>query len=434
MWSRCLGRRTAPDSGAAVVTVLLVTLVLTVAGAAFLATAWRELENAGRDRASGRYTAAADGGVDRTMEDLDRLGLATLRTCTSYVPPDGQADYSRNPCTFEYEYTGTPGGERYTAVVTPTAGKAQLDPPTESTGYYTIVSQTRDRNGEFVRQIEQTVRISVISFPIGIFAHEVNAGGAPKMYDTSIFTDGDVFWRSKITFSGIDAYYGGGAGAHALGVIYNRAADPIHSSSPVNCDYPYDQDSLGGTVPPGSCPSANPPPPATSLFPDEDLGVVLETNTLDEDDYADLKALAMSTGTYWSYSGSATPTIQESDVPANVPDEAVFYVEFTTGTPASNKVSWKADFGPCGTRNGVIVVRNGSLTYNSNNDWTGVILLPDSGAVLSGNGTGHFNGSVFTDEMGNTGTVRFAMPACWLDNMPSVLTSVTPLHWRQVDR
>ncbi len=441
------------------VTVVLVIALLAVVSIAFTTAVITGLDNSSGNRRSSRFTAEADAGIDHTIRKLGELSVGELNQCTNGIPltstPTVPGDANYNQCTTVGSFGSD---EDYITVITPTDGKAQLAPPTVVEGFYTIVSQVFDKSDDFVRRVDQTVKVSLLQMPTGIFAHNIDGGGTPSFSSVSMFTDGYVKGRKFMTFEDTaDLFYKAddgsdiGAGVHAVGAIYEKTngTDPIHPPF-LNCDYPYDEDANGGdtTTFPACTPSLNFAVPSDSLFTIEDLYEVVDPDApaLDEDTYAQLKERAISQGTYWGQlSGPETINANDPKLPADPDPDAVYYLEYPS-QQANNRVSWKPtpiglcevnDSGDIVTpvadrKNGTIVVRNGGLKINAGTTIYGAIFVPEG--EFSGQGTSQITGTLWADTIGSIGTIGFELNDCWLDNMPSVFTVPTLLHYQIVDR
>jgi hypothetical protein len=65
-------------------------------------------------------------------------------------------------------------------------------------------------------------------------------------------------------------------------------------------------------------------------------------------------------------------------------------------------------------------------------DINGALLLEDGEFKYSGDV--NFNGTIIAKKINVSGTSTFSLDACWVQNMPTFLLDVTPLHWAEIDR
>lgn len=89
-----------------------------------------------------------------------------------------------------------------------------------------------------------------------------------------------------------------------------------------------------------------------------------------------LRQVAMDNGTYFSEASGGTHNITEASYPNPSTSDTVYFVEFTGGTPSSNRVVYKvAD----ATRRGTVVVLNAGLdTSSSSAGYNGVFIVRDT--------------------------------------------------------
>lgn len=355
-----------------------------------------------------------------------------------------------------------------------------------------------------VSTVWQDVRIQALEIPFTMFAEfDYRVGGQNVVLrNLSAYTGRDMLFRDSLTFqatpagfsnpcpvawpTGCDLMYlhdrdaegllygkeTGPAAAHSLRTIYkgnganNLANGPIHPGPPptptVNCLYPYDRDGLGGAWPATwPCVVAGPPPyedlgPCPAGVAPKNLGSCIvrlpfNPDLPNETTYQQLKAIAKRTNTYCEPAscfagGTGTLTIQNSDLPD--PNTTKFFVLYVEGRDVSiaQSTQWgpqvrpPENLSPCTNHMGIVVVRNGKLTWNATEIWWGAAFVPE-GEFSGGGGGGSPSpdpnagawvvGTVKADSIGSTGNIKFQLNNCWKVSMPGFNFSVTRERWHQ---
>ena len=473
-----LRRLRANESGVAMVTVLLVGAVLTVAATTATVVAIQDLRASTDDKKAASALAYAEAGIDRIINMIRRGDLDW-----SDFRGSGCAGY---PLLQASGAIGDAGGE-YSAKIlryNPTAVAADRFAPSAAACPATIPSPRHDEPQYFViestgrqplakRVVRQVVKVTALGLPIGVFANSISLNGTPNIQTVSVISDGDIVGRSKLAFSGLDPYYTLSdfwpglpdspvpAAAHTIGGIYpklNSSSQEHTPGAPLNCTAndpqdgelgasQWDQSGAGGTITSTTpCPGQSMAPPPTSKMTSGDLDRVSPKPALSDQDYLTLKDAAKDSGLYCFIATNGTRSCTKAGQPwttnLNVGDNDltglqpnfVAYFEFEDPAKAmtTNEVKWSANLGPCGSESGVLIVRNGSWEMESNSVINGVLLLPEG--RLDDKGTFTFVGTVIAKEVASNGSGTFTLNQCWLDNMPGPFLDVTPTSWSEVDR
>jgi hypothetical protein len=342
------------------------------------------------------------------------------------------------------------------------------------------------------RVVQQVVKVTPRGLPVGIAADEISVTGTAQTIGISMISPNKIVGRDKIVFTGNDPYYKVGdfwpngpfppgvtasspipSAAHAVGGIYLKAngSEWEFAGGPKNCT----ANKATGTLPPGyrdgqslwdsdgvlnlspqhspitsGCTGQTGYPPS-SYFTAEDHERVVP-HKLDETDHRALKQAAKSYGIYCSISGSSETCIkqgapfahsgnwQDGDVASvfgSGTRNFIVYIDFTGGSsPFANSVSWKASAWGCNddpavSKSIVVVVKNGGLSLESGAMVNGALLL-DGEFKYSGGPI--FNGTIVAGKFTVSGNATFSLDECWVRNMPGPFSSVTPVHWSELDR
>jgi hypothetical protein len=440
------------DDGAALITVLLVTALVTALTLTVATIATNNLVSAKLAQQAGAAVDGSDAGVAQAVSYLPRgwRDIACSPTCASN--PWGN---SSNPATVTI---GGKAGQSYKVWIEPVAPY-----PANKPGVYRIHS-TGVAGGPAGRTVTVDARLTPLPFTYGIVAESVDGGGNGGVHHESIFSTGCVTGRSKIAFEGLDLAYGVPAAVRTSGEISTKngsgscSGEFIHESgSPCSTDYPYDQDSRGAALPTssacynkartafGNLPQFNVAGqyaynyPTTSYIDEatlaKDFGAKAKPFTDAELDQ--IKAAAMSAGTYYTSATGFT-------VPGG-PD-AVMYFDLTETDPGGEvdlndlAVSpWNRDHDPatCPARSLLVVIEGGNARMNSNSKLSAAVFLVGPspyGLVSKANGTATFTGSLYAKNVDLTGTADMWMDQCFIDNTSPALLSVETDNYREVDR
>jgi hypothetical protein len=448
MFRRLLRRRAAGDAGAAMVTAILVMVVITGMGSVVVQVASANLRNAGRDRLAGGALGAAEAGLSAGLAYLNgAAGIGTV--LCSPTCPDNPWGNKAAPHTFA---VGTSGAKAEVWIKV----KSPFNPPAVKVARYVIYSRGTSGSGPGMVKLEQTVDLKPFSYPIGVFAAKLDAGGSAGVHNESLFTTLCVNSRSHITFTpanGIDTWYGIRAGVHSTEFITNsengcnkQDKDNIHRNNVCNPLFPYDRDQLGGSVSTTSqCAEAGGVSPPSTVF----TAAMLEdfrgsqARGLTAAQYAALRAKAKAQGQFYTTTSFVPPdpnvfpnAVMYFDLNAwkNQTDTSKFTVQLGTELNAfgTNAVG-TAGTNHCGKRSLVIVIDGGSMHINANADIIAALFVPDG--VFQFNGKGAVHGTVFARELSKfNGTADFYLEPCFFTNLPGGLLEGSSVGFRVDDR
>lgn len=436
------------DTGAAMVTTILVAAVLTALGIVAIDVSLANLKNAGRDRVAGIALDTSESGVAQAIEYLKSGAYAEVScspACTSN--PWGN---STNP-----QVVAMPDGRQYKVwiqIVQPFA------PPTYKTATFKIHSIGTAGTGPGSRTVEVTVEAKPFDFPIGIYADTFENAGDASVHTAHMFSKGCIVNRDAIIFgpgtdpqtgmtSEVDPFYGYKPAAHSADHIIEDnqlsqcgATRSIHRTSACHTSYPGDQDKAGGSVSAFPACSSVVMGGTTSAFGLAELSAVYNYSArgLTAAQYAALKSKAVSQGNYWDNStlgGYKPPCVTSCPVGKTPTPNGVLYFKVSSSTTLGNEFSQITDFARshCGSRSLVIVVEGGNATMNSNASLTAAMFVPDG--TLKYNGGAVLEGTIFAKYIDKfNGTANFHLDQCFINNFPGGLFDVTPVRFREVDR
>lgn len=448
-------RKLAGDRGIAGVTVLLITAVLAIAGAAMILSATTELNQGARDRRAEQAFTAAEAGLDQAAAEFfkqparDEVQADGYECLNNPMVNDGveyRHPVSRQVCGVQMT---SPNGATWNIPVT---GKPFID--------YTVVSRAQEG-----RTVQRTVvgayHLERLSIPYGMFIDgNVDLNGTPGLLRESLLVNGTVTTRERLSFDWngdgltndpdlgwqfhrdlitanpavnqcFDASTGenvGCAGVYANYQIFERNrqrnSDEIHypcGTPPCtpSSTFPHDRDVhmrvLDGSGNP--IPVVN-IPPAGILEP-----------------MPHLKSLAQGQGLYFNYMNGRADNVQllPNDINAaarNFEKNVVVYID----ADANDEIGWKINLMPedpnsdmlylrddgqrVGSLSGVIVLRGGGLRLEAGTNWSGAIFVPEGSLRILGGCT--FTGTIyaqgFTAQGGNS-TVQLVPE--WFDRLPA---------------
>jgi hypothetical protein len=449
------------DEGAALITVILVTALVTALTLTISVVATNNLVSAKLAQQAGASVDASDAGVAQAVTYLRKYGVKPVNKCwnTNGTPSAACAtDWGRQGSPATVTISGK-AGQSYKVWIKPIAPY-----PANKPGIYRITS-TGVAGGPAGRTVTVDVRVSSMPITFGIVAASMDGGGNGGVHHESIFSTGCVTGRSKISFDGIDIAYGVPAAVRTSGQITTENGNGSCSGSfihnpgaPCNTSYPFDQDSRGAALPTTSpcynkaasqfptLPQFNDPAdtsrykfPTTSYM---DAATLASLFTAKRPPFTNaeldrIKAVAQADGTYYTSASGFT-------VPPG-PD-AVMYFELT-GANAGGSVNlndlavapWNRDHDPatCPEQSLLVIIEGGNAKMNSNSKLAAAVyLVSDSpnGNVTKANGTATFTGSVYANNMDLTGTADMWMDQCFIDNPPPTLLTYQTFNYREVDR
>lgn len=455
------------DRGVAMLMVVMVMAVLVALGTAAVLVSTTNIKNAGRDRFATTAQGAAEAAVSAAESYLETVNgqvLACSPNCGSATPPNPWGDKT-NPKSLSF-----PGGR--TAKVWIQLMQA-YNPPTYKSFDYVIHAVGKSASAIGVRTIDQEVSVAPLDFPFGIYVdNKINDQGSPTITNESVFSRTCIDSRNKITFSGIDPYYGIPAAAHSAqyitndnqtscnsnladermndtraihydptagGTQHNYCAPSTTGGTPV--DTRYDQDGLGGLFSQDltdgtTCSSAPNQYTSTSAFDNNQLTTQYNFSPkgLTDSEYAMLKSVAQSQGNYYTSNSSIVwPS-------ATAQPNAVVYFDVPSGTNVnvgSGDVAgyaWDSTDTTCSQAHPsiIIVVRGGDLTFGSGVSTTGALFIPEGKFTASG--TINVVGTIFAAYAKITGGANVSLNSCYIKNIPGPILSVTPMRFHEVDR
>jgi len=448
-----MNRMRRDERGVAMVTVLLVTAVLTGLGVTITQVSLSNLGNAGRDRLSSGALGAAEAGVARAISFIHQNNTNVLKcspTCASTGGTDTRWKWGNSSTPAE---VSLPDGRKAKVWIEPVQ---PYQPPAYKVGTYRIHSTGTAGAGPGKRTLQVTVEVKPLSFPFGVYTREkLNNGGTAAIYNETVLSNACIDNRDKMTFVGIDAYYGIPAAAHStsyitganlqicdsnLANVRNNDKKAIHGAAIGTCNtnFPYDQDNapLGGSFPAGSgCLSAPNQYTNSSLFTidmlqDEPYNFV--PRGLTDAQYALLRARAQAQGTYF------TTTKPTSWPNAATTPNVVIYFKIGAGQEVQlntelNSYAWTTDPSCTQQHPGlVLIVEGGDLRINSNAKLTGAVFVPDGS--LTYNGGAELVGTVFTKKLTLSGNAQISLNECYTRSTPGGVLDIKPIRFREVDR
>jgi len=260
------------DGGAAMIIVLTVVAIIAALGSTAALLAANNLGSARSDRQGGVAENMSEAGVAQAIAYIRNAGVGRLVCSPSCNPASGQPDWGQGPnISGAGPNASIAADASYGHLVTRASGQqyrvwiervAPLAPPTTKIGLYAIHSLGKfngSASGTGTRILSVDVNVSPYTYPIGVFAHTVQAGGNGGIHYESLFSDSCIQGRQFETFQGTDAYYGVPAAAHSSDVIVSKQNDActsstsIHTASsgaslPCNTAYPDDTDHYGNAL------------------------------------------------------------------------------------------------------------------------------------------------------------------------------------------
>jgi hypothetical protein len=221
--------RRRDDSGAALITALMVMLVLLAFGGLVATVGINNLRNASRDRQANSSLGAGEAGVAQAIEYIRNNGVVKL-SC----PEANPSSCSSNPTGYsnptdpklvplDTAQTGCAGSGNNCAKVWVGVVQA-FAPPAVKSGIYNIHSEGIYGNGPSARQLVVTVKVTPSQYPIGVFGQTVSGNGGTAVYTESLFTTDCLSPAysgsgNGTRFTGIDSYWGQPAAIHTTGHI-----------------------------------------------------------------------------------------------------------------------------------------------------------------------------------------------------------------------
>ena len=493
------------EAGVAMVTVIFIGAALTaITSVAAFATV-QSFRATRDDRNSASALAYAEAGIDRLMQKLRDGSLEwaqILRSGCNEAAPVDPSDPTATPVGRSITVSGRIGNGSFSAVMkayvpptgtdpakfAPDPAACPATPPSPKANPYFAITSTGAQPSAR-RVVRQILRVGGTNLPVGIFANDVDAGGGGEAISISLISDGSVRGRDKMHFAGADPWYvvgdfypGAGtspipAAVHTTGSITLTAAGaaPEHLVANPNCDRRTNGATSGG---PGDGQSVwdadviNPRDPLTtgcanwvgaarptgytgpafpprSTFTLDDLDRVASLRNLTEEDYANVRESARSTGLYCVPDGNGvrclkkgTETLVEASrqittaMLAGMPKNYVIYMDFPKSTTnpfsTTTTVNFTGTIGACPDKVVTVVVRYGSMQVTSAGVSNGAFLVPEGELKLGGSAT--IEGTIIAKKLTKQGGSTVKLSQCWVDHMPGPWLSVSPTTWIEVDR
>jgi Tfp pilus assembly protein PilX len=450
--------RRPADDGSALVITLMVMAVVAILVSALLAAVINNVSSSRRAVDAATALDAADAGVNQALAYLRFTGASNLDcspTCTAN--PWGNKVTPQS--------VTMPGGthQKYDVWIEP-------KPATNPT-YYRIHSHGSSSTGSRDIEVDATLVAGMARLPLGVFARTIEGGGSATVTRESVFSTGCVYNRSKIAMgTSIDAAYGIRAGVHSAQIITDANGNTptcsvgrkaIHRTSACDPQYPYDQDSIGGSLTSTGCSGALTAAPQYYAPRDLDGNGTTDVNgswvrdaaslmklfnisdkPLTDDQLDGLRTVARSQGNYWTNSSGWT-----APNPATTPN-AVMFFDLAQSDPGgtvnlNNVTGWgragnlAATSASCPKRSLLIVIDGGNAKMNSNISLAASLVLTSAapyGVVTHANGTADFIGTIFGDHVNLVGNVDISLDPCFLKNLSPGLYSVEVRNYREIDR
>lgn len=431
-------RADGDDSGAALVIVLGLVAVLTVLGATSAILATNNTRASGTDRQAASAMGISEAGLAQGVEYL-RQNAGKLKCSPTCNPALGQPDWGR-PAGHSVTVSS---GKTYSVWIEKVQAYA---PPAVKTGLYRVHSTGTSGGGPTARTVTVDATIVPFTFPIGVFAHTVDAGGNGGIHYESLFSDSCIQGRNKVDFQGNDAYYGVPAAAHSANYIVPKqndsctAGNSIHSGAACNTSYPNDTDLSGGPLVSGSSCYGNGP----TLFGSPWLTTSKETSNanmaatyrfsssgLSNDQLDMLRTISQQQGFYYTNT-TAIPAVLQSGSPATTyPNPVLFYdlkgaavggtVDLKDLQGYSRTVPLAQTDASCTSYGAVVIILNGNVKMNGNTTLVASVYAPGpapNGQVSKANGTNKLIGTLYADSIDLTGTADVYLDDCFVNNMP----------------
>jgi hypothetical protein len=462
------------------------------------------LQNAGRDRQAGSALQTAEGGVAQAIQLMRNVPVGYF-TCMDTSPLTGSCVQNVSGGSWNSSVTPMKVTPDTNTVGSCTAnlacynvwvGTVHKYSPATGFALLRIHSTGLAGGGPAARSVVVDVKVKPDTFPIGLFATNVATGGTFGVNHESLFSTNCINHRvldtystdaqgrpvpntptngngGGISFSGIDPQYNIPAAAHSTQYVTQANSgcsggttnssqqanvhDSSHSWSPCNGSDYYDQDQQGGPLTSTSCDvnpkwtntvqTGNPPSysyPTTSAFSMADLRQYgYRQGGLSPNDYAALKSMAQSSGTYFTNASTspysalaaagATNAVVYYDLPSssstvNISPSDIPTMYFRGTNDDSTGAS-------CSLPSLVIIVMRGSLSYNSSGnppgDLVASIFVPNG--TYTGAGGANIIGTLYADTISGNGTQNWYLDQCFVLNPPGPVMTVQEVNYREVD-
>lgn len=461
------------DDGAALLTTVFLTVVLSALAATATLITVNNVGNAKRDRQSTSALALSEGGVAQAVAHLRTAqAIKAINACSPACTSNPWGS-SAAP-----KAVTVSSGETYQVWIEPLQ---KLDVASFTAGVYRVHSKGTSAGNPGNRSVQVDVEVAPFRYPMAVYADTVRPGGSGSIFAESLFSTGCIFKRDKINFgTDLDVVYKVPPAAHSSQYITESQgsgsscgpsdSNNIHHPSKstdgcsTNVRYHYDQDKQGkkpvgspcyakhpATVATASEP-ARPAYPLTSLIADEqDLkdqwNFQLEGLTADQLEI--LKAAAIEQGFYFTNTTAIPAVLTSAASAAPYPNPILFYD--LAGMPTNNRTvdlnslnnaysrAWplSADSPDCTGRSVFIVVRHGNVSMNSNTILTASVFAMGPspyGMVSKLNGSAQLIGTLYARDLDLTGTGDIKLDECFVQNPPGQALEVRVAKFVEVDR
>lgn len=337
------------------VTVLLIGAALTALTSTAAFVTIEEFGATQADKNAAQALSYAEAGIDRlvlkirngdlTWNNLSTAGCNAAHPAVTINGSYGNGSYVTRLEVYDDRVTTAPA-DRFIPTACVVAS-------TNPKGTHAFVITSVGTQPQAQRAIRQVVQIKPLGLPIGVYAYDsIEARGSVNMQNISMVTEGVVYNRDNLHFSGTDPYYTLGdfygtrvstpvdayrmpAAVHAKNALYYGPASKLvehRTGFEPNCDangqgtagqslWDGSGTAILNTIAdcaawPGSGEVPSPPGPVsvtpttvqppTSKFTEDDRRRVAPTPTLSEQDYLTLRTAAKQTGLYCSGSTALT--------------------------------------------------------------------------------------------------------------------------------
>ncbi|GAC1323689.1 MAG: hypothetical protein NVSMB13_03970 [Mycobacteriales bacterium] len=450
--------RVGDDAGVALITVLLLMAVLAALGSTVAVMTVNNTNNASADRQAGAAMNVSEAGIAAAIGYIRNYGTGSL-PCTAATVTPCWGD-SANPQVVSAP--GAAGAVTNFRVWIETVSALQLT-GSGSPGTYRVHSTGTTGSNPGTRLTAVDLQVDNCKYPLGVFAHVVNPGGTGGVYGESIYTDGCVFKRSKINFTNpIDLVTGVHTGVHSTKVITDSQGTgsncpandfkAIHAAGVCNTTYAYDQDSLGGPLGTTACSdtTATGLPGNTSYLDNATLysQYHFQAPGLTATQLNLLRTASQAQGFYTTSSTAIPAALTAANAATLYPHPILFYdfkgaavgssvslsglTAYSRSSPAGNGAAGCSNMGV------VVVVVDGNVTLNANTTLVASVFAistdPNLGFFTKLNGTANLIGTVYANNIDETGTGNITMDGCFLANPPGNLLNITTTNFREVDR
>lgn len=431
--------RIVSEQGVAMITVVVLTAVLMVIGAGMFYVASSEQTMTRADQWGGQAFYFAEGGIENTIDILNYVATEEQLTQPRDDDSDNGYGYLMDPDPDSRQDPTDPlvmtiSDETFTVwidLVDENGDHCEgcgLDITEDDPAYMLITAE--GTAGDGYRKLQQQVRVEPTSYPLTLYVDgDAEINGNPEINNQSIYVDGDIWGREKISISGDDLVLGTPAAAFATGSIYAKSNDDDsqiydedgNRSSYWEWTFEYDRDERG---------------PDGNTFSSSALRSQPGTSRLSSSQLALLKRQAQASGYYESANDGFN--LRQSDLPERE-GNLVVYIEFPDGDPEDNEVDLKFTWpdSPYSTGKAFVIVENGSvrMTGSAIGDMQGVIYCPDGPVTAHGGGNGDFTGFIWGKGLVNIGNFPFNMTQDFLDDPPYFTWAVVrEASWTEVDR